>query len=288
MLRLWIAWAGLILPLLADACEHERFTCEKQLRALVGYRAEAIVNAFGDPLGIFPDEMQLQFVDSKAPAFANTAGAIAYQPEQRVVLIPRRFVSAAVPNPLRWARSYWPYYQDEEYKTAFPIIEAIDNTLWGVYLQEAARARGLSWPHPGCSSVDVGQRLPCEMLVDGVSEHIRTLRTPLFNSNRLDRIWPDDFGAFSRRVWRTDPEYIEVQRYGGILLVQPLISEFGMPRALAYIAATPFHVENDNLRTSALRYQQQAREALQLRLSTHNTPPPQPTVTQASSPGSGH
>lgn len=292
MLRLWIAWAGLFFPLLATACEHERYTCEKQLRALVGYRAEAIVNAFGDPLGIFPDEMQLQFVDSKAPGSAKTAGAIAYEPDKRVMIIPRRYIGASLPNPLRWARSYWPYYQDEEYKVAFPIIEAIDNTLWGAYLQEAARTRGLSWPHKGCSSVHVGERLPCEMLVDGVSEHLRTLRVPLFNSNRLDRIWPEDFGTFSRRVWRTDPEYMDVQRYGGILLVRPLISEFGMPRALAYIAATPFLVEDDNLRTSALRYQEKARQELQPqlqpRLTTINTPPLQPIVPRTSSPGSGH
>lgn len=286
MLRLWIAWIGLFLPVLAFACDHERYTCEKQLRALIGYRAEAIVSAFGDPLGIFPDEMQLQFVDSKAAK--SSATGIAYEPEQRVMLIPRRYIGTALPNPLRWARSYWPYYQDEEYKLTFPIIEAIDNTLWGVYLQEAARTRGLSWPHEECASVDVGERLPCEMLVDGVSEHIRTLRVPLFNSNRLDRIWPDDFGAFSKRVWRTDPAYMDVQRYGGILLVQPLISEFGIPRALAYIASTPFRVENDNLRTSALRYQEKAREELQLRLTTHNTSQLQlpPIVTKSLSPGS--
>lgn len=287
MLRPWIAWASLFLPLLADACEHERFTCEKQVRALVGYRAEAIVTAFGDPLGIFPDEMQLQFVDSKAPVFAQSTSAIAYEPHKRVMLIPRRYLGAALPNPLRWARSYWPYYQQEEYKISFPIIEAIDNTLWGVYLQEAARTRGLSWPHEECASVDVGKRLPCEMLVDGVSEHIRTLRVPLFNSNRLDRIWPEDFATFSKRVWRTDPEYMDVQRYGGILLVQPLISEFGMPRALAYVAANPFFVENDNLRTSALRYQEKAREELQMRLTTRAEAQFQPVTTRSSLPGSG-
>lgn len=287
MARLCIVWAGLLLPLLVEACEHERYTCEKQIRTLVGYRAEAIVNAFGDPLGIFPDEMELQFVDSRSPVFARTAGGIAYEPERRQMIIPRRYIGASLPNPLRWARSYWPYYQNEEYRSAFPIIEAIDVTLWGIYLQEAARRRGVSWPHEGCTSVDVAKRLPCEMLVDGVSEHIRTLRAPLFNSNRLDRIWPENFDEFTRRVWRTDSEYMEVQRYGGILLVQPLISEFGLPRALAYIAATPFEVTDDNLRTSALRYQQKAREELQPRLTKTEPPNPQPIVTAEASPGSG-
>lgn len=285
MWRLCIACTGLLLPLLCEACEHERSTCEKQLRELVSYRAEAIVNAFGDPLSIFPDEIELKFVDSRSREFGQIAGAIAYDPERRTVIFPRRYVGTTVPNPLRWARSYWPYYQDAEYQVAFPIIEAIDNTLWGAYLQEAARRDGGTWPHAGCSSVDVRERLPCEMLVDGVSEHIKTLRTPLFNANRLDRIWPEEFGRFSRRVWRTDPEYMDVQRYGGILLVQPLINEFGMPRALAYVARTPFRVEDDNLRTSALRYQEQAREALQIRLTTSNSEL-RPAVA-APSPSSG-
>jgi hypothetical protein len=30
----------------------------------------------------------------------------------------------------------------------------------------------------------------------------------------------------------------------------------------AYVAQTPFRIEEDNVRTSAMRYQEQAREAL--------------------------
>jgi hypothetical protein len=52
-----------------------------------------------------------------------------------------------------------------------------------------------------------------------------------------DRIWPKDFAAFCKRVWRTDAEYRDVQRYGGILLIGPLIGEFGVRRTLAYLAA---------------------------------------------------
>jgi hypothetical protein len=39
-----------------------------------------------------------------------------------------------------------------------------------------------------------------------------------------------------------------------------LFSELGAPRALAYVARTPFRVENDNMHESALRYQRGARE----------------------------
>jgi len=66
-------------------------------------------------------------------------------------------------------------------------------------------------------------------------------------------------------VWRTDQEYQDVQRYGGIMLIKPLIDEFGVPRTLAYIAQTPFRVdENDNLRQAALHYQERARESLSI------------------------
>src|SRR4030095_1716727 len=127
------------------------------------------------------------------------------------------------------------------------------------------RARGMQWPHKECSAVDVGRRLPCEMLVKGIAENVKALRGPLFNVNRVDQIWPDDFSTFRKRVWRTDQEYLDVQRYGGILLLKPLIEEFGVPRTLAYVAQTPFRVEeNNNLREAALQYQERAREALTL------------------------
>jgi hypothetical protein len=53
-----------------------------------------------------------------------------------------------------------------------------------------------------------------------------------------------------------------VQRLGGVLLVRPLVEQFGVPRVLRYIAQNPFHIENDNVRTSALQYQERARQAL--------------------------
>ena len=85
----------------------------------------------------------------------------------------------------------------------------------------------------------------------------------MFNENRIDRIWPENFAEFERRVWRTsDQEYLDVQRYGGILLAEPLVSEFGVLRAISYMAQTPFHIEENNLHVSAVRYQQRARDAL--------------------------
>ena len=53
-----------------------------------------------------------------------------------------------------------------------------------------------------------------------------------------------------------------MQRYGGIMLIKPLIEEFGVPRTLAYIAQTPFRVEDNNLREAAVHYQERARESL--------------------------
>jgi hypothetical protein len=100
------------------------------------------------------------------------------------------------------------------------------------------------------------------MLVKGIAENVKALRGPLFNANRVDQIWPDDFATLRKRVWRTDQEYLDVQRYGGIMLIKPLIEEFGVPRTLAYVAQTPFRVESDSLREAALQYQEHAREVL--------------------------
>jgi hypothetical protein len=102
------------------------------------------------------------------------------------------------------------------------------------------------------------------MLVKGIAENVKALRGPLFNANRVDQIWPDDFGTLRKRVWRTDQEYLDVQRYGGIMLIRPLIEEFGVPRTLAYVAQTPFRVEGDSLREAALQYQEHAREVLSI------------------------
>jgi hypothetical protein len=102
------------------------------------------------------------------------------------------------------------------------------------------------------------------MLVKGIAENVKALRGPLFNANRVDQIWPEDFSDFRKRVWRTDQEYQDVQRYGGIMLIKPLIEEFGVPRTLAYVAQTPFRVDDNNLREAAQHYQERARESLSL------------------------
>lgn len=260
---LWIAAFGALFPLLGLACEsRDRRWCEKQIAALVSYRTEAMTTAFGDLFGALPREIEIKFVTDKDPQYDRFGGAVGYDHEHGALIFPRRLARSATPNPLRWLTSYWPFYQSLGYRQQFPIVEIVDNALWTAYLQQSARARGLSWPHEDCESVDVGKRLPCEMTVQGIVEHIKQIHAPLFNANRIDRIWPQDFAAFRKRVWRTDEEYRNVQRYGGILLIRPLIDEFGVPRALAYVAQTPFRVEHDDLRASAQRYQERARQAL--------------------------
>lgn len=278
MVRLWIAWASALFPLVGIACDStDRHRCQEQIAALVSYRTEAIESAFGDLSGTLPEELQIKFVKAKDPEYALLAGGIAYDRERQTLLFARAVLGAKIPNPLRWTIYYWPFYQVQQYRQEFPIIEAVDNVLWSAYLQEAAKARGLTWPHQGCASVDVSKRLPCEMLINGIAEYVKARRHPIFNENRLDRIWPEDFSDFRKRVWRYgDPEYQDVQRYGGILLIRPLISEFGVPRALAYIAQTPFHIEEDNLHISALRYQDRARNTLSMKTASAQTAPDQP------------
>lgn len=265
-MRRWIALAGLLFPLLGLACEGtDRRECKKQFRDLVSYRAQAIDTAFGDLFGSIPAEIQIKFVTAKDPEYVLFGGREGYDLKRRTLIFPRRVLGAKTPNPLRWAAYYWPFYQNEQYRLQFPVVEVIDNVLWNAFLQEAATARGGQWPHRECSAVDVGRRLPCEMLVKGIAENVKALRGPLFNVNRVDQIWPDDFAVFRKRIWRTDQEYLDVQRYGGIMLIKPLIEEFGVPRTLAYVAQTPFRVgEDNNLRVAAQNYQEQARESLSI------------------------
>jgi hypothetical protein len=111
--------------------------------------------------------------------------------------------------------------------------------------------------------IDIARRLGCEMLVSATEQLSHSPTIPLFNANRIDRLWPDDLREFERRAWtRGGREYREVRRLGGLLLVEPLVREFGAPRVFAYLARTPFRIENDNVRLSALRYQERARSAL--------------------------
>jgi len=264
MFRACVVCLGMLLPAAAMACESgDRRTCMEQFRMLIAYRTQAIEAAFGDLFGGLPEEIEIRFVTSRDREYDHLAGRLAYDPKRRMLIFPRRVLSAKTPNPLRWASYYWPFYQDERYQNEFPIIGEIDTLLWNAYLQEAALAEGLNWPHRECVSARMSERLPCEMLIKGVAEHVKAVNGPLFNQNRIDRIWPEDFREFERRVWRrSDQEYLDVQRYGGILLAQPLIDEFGVLRAIAYMAQTPFHIEDNNMRLSALRYQERAREAL--------------------------
>jgi hypothetical protein len=142
-------------------------------------------------------------------------------------------------------------------------MEVIDGALWTTLLKETARAHNRDWPHAGCASLDVAERLPCEMLVQGVAAHTSRTRALLFNENRMAEIWPEDIAEFSGRAWRSDHRaYQDARNYGGYLLLRPLVARFGLVRTLNYIAATPFSIEDNNVRLSAERYQRRAEEAL--------------------------
>jgi hypothetical protein len=280
MRKVVVAVCGIFLPLLAWACDvSDRKECQETIRELIGHRTDAIHHAFGDAFGAVAPDVRIEFIGSKDPRDQIYSGRVAYDAEARVLVVPRRHLHAKLPQPLTWTRAYWPYYEKALYRTTFPVIEAIDNALWGAYLQEAASARGLRWPHEECGSLELGERLPCEMVVYGVGAYLTEIKSAVFNVNRLDRIWPEDFPAFEQRVWRRGEQaYLDVQRYGGILLLKPLIGEFGIPNALAYVAQNPFRLSDGNLYRSAIQYQEKAREALR------NQPTRSAALTFKSSP----
>ena len=250
-----------LVPALGQTCDEvDRQRCKEDLGELVSHRAAAIERAFGELVSVMPEKIAIKFVGPKDIEYKRYARQVAYDLDQETLIIPRYLLSTRMPKPLRASASYWPFYQNELYRETFPVILAVDNALWGAYLQEAAQDRGLTWPHSNCGSLDLARRLPCEMLVEGIAEQLTAGRSPMFNLNRLDRIWPQDFESFSQHVWRKDdPRYQEVQRYGGWMLVKPLMDEFGVPHALFYIAQTPFLIQNDNIKASALDYQARAR-----------------------------
>lgn len=257
----------------AIACEFaDRKKCRELIRELTEFRTEAIQNAFGSAFFHVPHELEMKFVSSVDEQYRKYSGRVAYDASERVLVIPRKHVHAKLPRPLDWAKSYWPYYKKDLYRESFPLIEAIDNALWGAHLQEAASERGLRWPHRECDSLHLSVRLPCQMTLEGVAVYLTQSRSAVFNVNRLDRIWPEDFQAFEQRVYRRgEREYLDVQHYGGILLLEPIIGEFGIPSTLAYVAQNPFRLQEDNLRMSALRYQEHARETLSSRVAAART-----------------
>ena len=169
-MRRWIALAALLFPLVGLTCEGtDRRECKKQFRELVSYRAQAIDTAFGDLFGALPAEIQIKFVTAKDPEYVLFGGREGYDLKRRTLIFPRRVLGAKTPNPLRWAAYYWPFYQNEQYRLQFPVVEVIDNVLWNAFLQEAATARRAMAPQ----GMQRGRRRPASAVRDAGERHRR-------------------------------------------------------------------------------------------------------------------
>jgi hypothetical protein len=235
---------------------------ERRFTELVLTRAQAISQALGPLLEDSGADVYIEFA---RPSQANYPqdGPAQYDPERHVLTFRRSLIDALDYDASYWARSYWPYYQQAELRATMPLIEVIDDALWLTHMQEAAHRKGLSWPHAGCASTSLAERLGCEMLLTAAHASVRSPQGLMFNTNRVDILWPDDLHELRSRAWRHDGVYREVQQLGGLLLVRPLVARFGAPRVLEYIAQTPFHIDGDNVRASAVSYQAEARRALE-------------------------
>jgi hypothetical protein len=232
---------------------------ERRFSEVVMMRVTAIDQALGPILEGADDKITIELAYSGDASYPRN-GPAAYDPGRHTLTF-RRNVVGMLSNGVRsWAKAYWPYYKNEDIRALLPAIELIDNALWMTHLQEAANRKGLSWPHEDCGSLDIQKRLGCEMLTYGAEASRRQVQ-PFFNTNRVDMIWPESLQELRVRR-QEDTVYRDVQTLGGSMLVRPLIAEFGVPRVLQYIAQTPFQIQDDNVRASAQRYQEQARRAL--------------------------
>jgi hypothetical protein len=232
--------------------------CNRRLSGMVAYRLEAMRSEFGDLEPIMPASIDVKVLQPGAATDSNSSEFL-YDAKQHTLYFAKRISKQTIPPELGPVRDYWPIYQSEELRKEYAMVEVIDNALWNVYLKEAASRSGQEWPHAACKAREFAERLPCQMLQVGTAEYINRERQRLFNTNLIDAIWPEDFQGFCEKVWHRDDEPSNrVKLYGGQLLLQPLVRKFGVARALAYAAQTPFTVEDNNVRTSALRYQEQA------------------------------
>lgn len=238
-------------------------TLREQLFArLVSDRARAIDLAFGETFAPHVTEIRIVLLSTDQWEEQQRIGISSYDAQTHTLYFVRRVQYANAPPSVDLLSQYWPWYE-EPLRSLYPIVEAVDQALWTTVLQEAARASNVTWPHAQCSSLDIAERLPCEMLVQGIAANTTQIKAPMFNENRLAEIWPDDVEELRSRAWRKDDSaYQNVRKYGGYLLLRPLVREFGVSRTLNYVAGTPFRIEENNLRVSAERYQRRAQEAL--------------------------
>jgi len=266
----WLRWLGIIsvAVLFGDAAHAQMrvladvraSTRQQQFVSLVQTRLTAISDAFPTLLERVDVEVHVAFQERSGdedPPLARYDALSDTLTFQRAVL---GYVNGYT---IETASDYWAYYEREQLHSDYPIVEVIDDVLWKALFAEFAQQNELTWPPPSCHSIDLPRRLGCQMMIAGIDSFLHSRRTRIFNENRLDRLWPSDLSDLESRGWqRKDREYQQVKELGGIELIKPLVQEFGAPRILAYIAQTPFVVQENDLFKSATQYQKRAREAL--------------------------
>jgi hypothetical protein len=265
-----LRWLGIVsMALLSGGAVHAQMRVltdahssvrQQQLISLVQTRLTAISEAFPTLLERTNVEVHVVFQEPRKDSDPPLA---LYDAVLDTLIFQRAVLGYVNDYVLSTASDYWAYYEREEIHSEYPVVEVIDDALWKALFAEFAQQNGSSWPPSGCQSTDLPRRLGCQMLVSGVQSFLHSRRMRIFNENRLDRLWPSDLSELESRGWqRGDREYQEVRELGGIELIKPLVQEFGAPRVFAYIAQTPFVVQENDLFKSASQYQKQARQVL--------------------------
>lgn len=238
---------------------------EGDFAILVAYRIRAMSLAFGiDFASVVDPSLQVELVTARQLANLDKAAlGFHYDASRHTLVFNNRILRQRLPEPLNWALQYWPYYEDPGLRPRLPVIAEIDRAVWHTFMKQTALHHDRPWPPDECYSHEVHQRLPCEMLLVAVDVYVSSLSEPVLNENRIDTVWPERLSELHSTNWRISArKYARIRQYGGLVLLRPLIREFGVPRTLAYVARTPFQMDGENLYSAAMSYQQTAKSAL--------------------------
>lgn len=125
---------------------------------LVSARSDAISAAFP---GFVPIAGLRVAIGPLTNCSNRVAYLACYDAAEKALTFDRKVLSFTERRLLPAARDYWLFYERAELREQFPIIAMIDGALLSVFMNDVATKHDLTWPHEGCGSAQLAQRLGC-------------------------------------------------------------------------------------------------------------------------------